>query len=65
MTGPLACDAVVIATRHPNDKDLRLTAHRGTQVLAVESVSPDATVGEALAALRRLECVALGDALTA
>lgn len=65
MTAPLGVSAVVVATRHPNDKDLRLTAYLGTHTLAVESVAADATVGEALAALQRLEQIANGEALTA
>lgn len=59
MTGPLSTDAAVTASRHPNGKDLRLTATRGSQVLGVESLAPDATVGEALAALQRLEHMAM------
>lgn len=59
MTGPLSSDAAVTASRHPNGKDLRLTAHCGPQVVGVVSLAPDATVGEALAALQRLEQLAM------
>lgn len=59
MSVPLRADATISASRHPNGKDLRLTAHRGAQVLGVASVSPTATVGEAIAAMQELEQLAM------
>ena len=42
-------------SRHPNGRDLRLTARLGDRVIAVASIGPDMDVGSALTRLHDLE----------